>query len=389
VATTFTTNFGFDKPAISDTGWGGIRNTNMDDLDAELFKPRIGQSALTWGATTTVDLALARVFSGTNTQISTIAFSNVPTTFPNGAVVPVVFCDLLLTNGGAFAITWPASVTWLAGQAPVLQAAGVDVVELVTRDGGTTWYARLLDGKTKSASELRVSSKVFVNDDANANMTVGLTLNQGANDDEILALKSSDIAHGMTTLAETDTYATFAKFDAAEGGVQVRGYTESDKPGVVVNGTVTTGDTTKAISSKGTIRLAGTLKSGTGIAASIGANANILVVTDTGVTRFILDADGDSHQDVGTAWTNFDNHDDVALLTQLSVHVSRPDDPIRTTFASFLEANRNRLEALKLATFNEDGHHFVNWSRVNMLLVGAVRQLHERLATIERRLLQA
>jgi len=117
----------------------------MDDVDAELFAPRIGQSAWTWGATTTVNLALARFFTGTNSQVSTIAFSNVPSTFPNGAVVPVVECWLILTNGGAFAITWPASVTWLSGTAPSLQAAGVDIVKLVTRDGGTTWYGALID----------------------------------------------------------------------------------------------------------------------------------------------------------------------------------------------------------------------------------------------------
>lgn len=140
--TTLTTNYGFDKPATGDAGWGPLRNTNMDDLDAELFRPRIGQSALSWGATTTVDLALARVFTGTNTAISTIAFANVPATFPNGAVVPSVTILLILTNGGANAITWPASVVWLSGMPPTLNPAGVDVLQLTTRDGGTTWYGQ-------------------------------------------------------------------------------------------------------------------------------------------------------------------------------------------------------------------------------------------------------
>lgn len=142
MATTLTTNYGFDKPATGDAGWGPLRNTNMDDLDTELSKPRILQSALTWGATTTIDVSLARVFTGTNSAISTIAFSNVPATFPNGANVPVVRLLLILTNGGANAITWPAAVTWLAGSAPTLKVSGVDVLELTTRDGGTTWYAQ-------------------------------------------------------------------------------------------------------------------------------------------------------------------------------------------------------------------------------------------------------
>ena len=103
-------------------------------------------------------------------------------------------------------------------------------------------------------------------------------------------------------------------------------------------------------------------------------------------TRFILDADGDSHQDVGTTWTNFDDEDDIELLTDLSVSVSRPSDPIRSSFADFLERNRKRLEELKLVTFNQDGHHFVNMSKLTMLLVGAVRQQAERVRQLDERI---
>lgn len=132
------TNYGFTKPEEggSPGTWDTKLNANLDLLDGELAKPRIIQSALAWGATTTLDLALARVFTGTNTGISTIAFSNVPSaTF-------AVRVLLVLTNGGANVITWPASVVWLSGSYPVLKVSGVDVIELVTRDGGTTWYAQ-------------------------------------------------------------------------------------------------------------------------------------------------------------------------------------------------------------------------------------------------------
>jgi len=148
MATTFTTNYGFDKPAISDLNWGGARNTNMDDVDAELFKPRIGQTAPTVGATTTLDLSVARVFVFTVTQITTIAFSNVPSTFPNGAVVPAVRIWLKITNGSAFAVTWPASIVWPnLDTDPFLTISGVDWVELLTVDGGTTWYGSVLHQK--------------------------------------------------------------------------------------------------------------------------------------------------------------------------------------------------------------------------------------------------
>lgn len=140
MTTTFSANYGFDKPGQGDAGWGSLRNTNIDDLDAELFKPRIGQAAVTWGATTTLDLATSRIFTGTNTSISTLAFTNVPATFPNGAVVPFVLWRFIVTNGGAFAITYPGAVVWLQGVAPTLQVSGVDELVFFTRDGGTTVY---------------------------------------------------------------------------------------------------------------------------------------------------------------------------------------------------------------------------------------------------------
>lgn len=240
---------------------------------------------------------------------------------------------------------------------------------------------KITAGATVGANTFAINTAgaVFINDNSNAGTTVGLTINQAASDDEILSLKSSDVAHGMTSQTETDTFGYMAKFSATAGGLFIRGLSEVSN-GLTLEGDHTTDDTTKGNAAVGAVQIIGALKSGSSI-TSIGANANILVVRNgyaTG-TRFILDADGDSHQDVGTAWTNFDAHDDAALLTALSVHVSRPGDVIRKSFRSFLRANRRKLEALKLVTFNRDGHHFVNMSRLTMLLVGAVRQQSGRI----------
>jgi hypothetical protein len=189
----------------------------------------------------------------------------------------------------------------------------------------------------------------------------------------------------MTDVAETDTYGRFLKRVSTNGGLFIDGFSDATR-GVEIRGSCVTEDATKAGSSVGHVYISGVTKSGTTIAA-MGANSNILGVSDGSVTRFILDADGDSHQDVGTAWTNFDEHEDVELLTALSVHVSQSGDLIRNNFGEFLVFNREKLERLKLVTFNEDGHHFVNMSKLSMLLVGAVRQLAQRIAQVERKLL--
>jgi hypothetical protein len=224
----------------------------------------------------------------------------------------------------------------------------------------------------------------YFGDTSNANMTLGLTINQGAADDEALALKSSDVAHGVTSVAETDTYARFQKYDGNSGGLTVNGFSEA-AVGLQFGAVVTTEDNGRSTSGTGALIFDGFLKSGTTV-ASMSANRNIAVIRNNGTTRFIFDSDGDSHQDVGTAWTNFDDRDDVAALNLLAAHVSRADDPLRANFGDWLAQNREPLEQARLVTFNDDGHHFVNMSRLAMLLVGAVRQVGARLDAAESRL---
>jgi hypothetical protein len=92
-----------------------------------------GQAIGNTGATRTFDLNDANFFSATLDQACTFTFSDPPASGDFGAFV------LELTNGGAFAITWPASVDWPGGTAPSLTAAGVDQLVFTTRDAGTTW----------------------------------------------------------------------------------------------------------------------------------------------------------------------------------------------------------------------------------------------------------
>jgi hypothetical protein len=230
-----------------------------------------------------------------------------------------------------------------------------------------------------------IAGNIYISDTSNANATLGLTINQGAADDEIFALKSSDVAHGITSVAETDTYGRMLKHSALEGALLIDGLGEN-LVGLRLRGTVINQDGTHSAIGTGCVIIEGVVKSGTDV-AGLSADINILAVRSNTTTKFILDSDGDSHQDVGTAWTNFDDHQDVDLLTALSVHVSRDDDPIKRGFGEFLSFNRGRLEELRLVKFNDDGHHFVNMSKLTMLLTGAVRQIAEKVSLIERRYL--
>ena len=161
----------------------------------------------------------------------------------------------------------------------------------------------------------------------------------------------------------------------------VRGLTER-VTAAHVQAVYTDDNTQKTTAALGAMLVSARKKSGTSV-GSMGSNANILVLRNNTTATHIFDAEGDSHQDVGTAWTNFDDHDDVGLLDTISAGLARAGDPLREQFGGLLEAHRESLEAARIVTFNEDGHHFVNWSRLNMLEVGAIRQLAGRVAKLE------
>lgn len=134
--------YGLLLPTVAaDSGiWGGENNTLHNGWDGEIARPRVPFLSPTVGATTTCDLNQttgARVFVFTVSQATTLAFSNVPTSSFDCRVT------LIITNGSAFVLTFPASVTWPTGIAPTLKAAGTDIVDLETKDGGTTWLATL------------------------------------------------------------------------------------------------------------------------------------------------------------------------------------------------------------------------------------------------------
>ena len=256
--------------------------------------------------------------------------------------------------------------------------------------------------------EILAGGIVYIGADAtpaNASMTTGLTIDQGAADNEILAFQSSDVAHGMTALTSTDTFGIITKGIALEGGVFLAGFSEGNVANALY-GYVTTADATRSTAANAPVVVNGLLRSGTG-STTLGANQNIFVVADNSTVRFILDSDGDSHQDAGrtlraaggaaddagVGWTNYDAVDDVAMLNAIAVSLAPADDPLRQAFLTDLERQRdliNLLPGKPLVAWNDgpgqDGHAFLNMSRLTMLHTGAIRQLGQRFNQIERAL---
>ena len=89
--------------------------------------------------TLTLNCASGNVFVvSLNANITTLSFSNVPTT---GNAYGLIL--QFVADGTARTVTWGASVKWPGGIAPTITSTNgkVDTFGLITHDGGTTWYA--------------------------------------------------------------------------------------------------------------------------------------------------------------------------------------------------------------------------------------------------------
>jgi hypothetical protein len=89
-------------------------------------------------AASDIDLSLGNYYTRTISGTTTLTVSNVPASGTTASFV------IELTNGGSAAITWFSGMTWAAGVAPTLTAAGVDVLGFYTYNGGSTWRGLVL-----------------------------------------------------------------------------------------------------------------------------------------------------------------------------------------------------------------------------------------------------
>jgi len=89
--------------------------------------------------TLVIDLTTGNSFVTTLTEnITTVTLSNPPATGNYGQFVIKIIQD---GAGGAFTVTWPASVIWPSGTAPTITISNgaIDEITLRTIDAGTEW----------------------------------------------------------------------------------------------------------------------------------------------------------------------------------------------------------------------------------------------------------
>jgi hypothetical protein len=147
---------------------------------------------------------------------------------------------------------------------------------------------------------------MLLGDTGNGNGSQAATLNQAAYDDEILTLKSSDVAHGVTNVTETDTFFKIQKVAAANGGAEIYGLSDGNAYAVRIQAIIgAAGNTTKSTSASGAFDVFARQNNGV-TTQSIGANGNLVAFRDDSTTRFIFDAEGSGHADV--EWTTYSDN---------------------------------------------------------------------------------
>ena len=329
--------------------------------------------------------------------------ANVGITFGTGEKIEGDNTNLTVTSQAAINMTAGTDVN-VTGDVILSNAAGPQLADEAATatnptlipnkaevDTGIGWAAAdtptIITGGTE---RMRIDSagKIFTGAETlNAKMSAGgLTLHQSTADNEILALKSSDVGHGMTDDTEADTWFTISKAHGPSGGANLSAWKDPDgfnAQALSLRGILgEAADTTKGTGAAGIVDIKAYILSGSSVGAP-GANQNLCSITSGTTCRFLFDAEGSGHSDV--EWTTYDTYDDIALITDMESEVLLHED----------EAQTERRRALEAAgIIGKDSWHtengrprvMVNFTKLSMLHHGALIQIGQAYDAVRERL---
>ena len=109
----------------------------------------------------------------------------------------------------------------------------------------------------------------------------------------------------------------------------------------------------------------------------MGTDDNLMVITNYINTRFIFDAEGTFHSDVGTA--TYDAYEDAHLVRAMDLSTSTKG-LIASKFDEFIQYKHEDLADAKIVGRDEDGtpNTMVNWTAMSQLHNGAIWQQYEK-----------
>ena len=181
--------------------------------------------------------------------------------------------------------------------------------------------ASLVTAGTFGAGDYLMDSKLFVGGTSNANMAIGITIDQLTNGDQILSLKSSGrVNTGLTTVTaenvEVTDYVTLSKVNSNQGGLRLQGLMENGATGSVFQMLAYggTANTAKSTAAQGLFAFTAFAHNGSNALANVGADGNIFAIRGqiggTSKTIWLADVNGASWQD-GNLMPFTDNAQDI------------------------------------------------------------------------------
>ena len=249
---------------------------------------------------------------------------------------------------------------------------------------------------TSGSERMMIDStgRVFVGESANTTMTQGLTINQGSAGNEILTLRSSSVAHGLTTITADSTYAYFQKIGGSTGGLVISALSDSEQTSNTStfrsDAKVYAPNTTKGTTAVGIIETVATEHDGSGTLENMTSGANLFAVrvgdsAGSTAARFIVDAEGDLHVDGSTSLTNFDRNDDAMLCRAFDLERSNPAQIIGSEWDRFVGDQRHVLfdadilaKGMRPEELDDGEEPLVNVTQLQRLHNGAIWQGYQR-----------
>ena len=233
---------------------------------------------------------------------------------------------------------------------------------------------------TAGNEKMRLSSAgvLLIGQTTTSEANVGVVINQGGHNTPIMVYMSSAFTHGLSA-AQENVYFRQSRLHPTQGGILNVAY-GTGVYGYAIQTTVGSHQTTRSTSGYGPFDVDTYLKSGSSQVGP-GANVNIVTFRSGGATRFIFDSEGDSHQDVGTTWTNFDWAEDAQITRSLGIFLS-PETAIQTRWDDWGRDHRALIEEVGLMpklTAEQEARGergLVNTSLLQRIHNGAIWQLH-------------
>lgn len=244
------------------------------------------------------------------------------------------------------------------------------------------------------AAALNASGPLYIGDTANANNSKGLTVNQQDADDHAFTLKSSDVAHALTSAggsAETDDYFFIWKQSPTLGGAAIVAIGENSASlttSFSFNAFGGQASTTDTSTSDGLMRFRIGEHDGANALVDTGDTDNIWTVacrrSGAWATQFLVKGNGTLHI-TNTTPVALDEEDDVMAIRGLQKVMSRNmgivPQPFDNRAYSYTALRRLGIVGKK----DKHGNFMIRIQPVIALLLGGMGQMYAELQQLKAR----